>query len=150
MTSTVKDFLNRVRRQECEVLVAEQELKKLRYEIYNLKSPPLKERVQTSSQGGIEKLVEAEEMAMERVNEEWDSLIKMRMAAKDIIRKLEDEKERAILRRRYILGQKWETVAVEMSLDLKWVYKLHGRALYKLESMPDVILTIKSDYGPMV
>lgn len=47
---------------------------------------------------------------------------------------IEDGRQREILRRRYIAGQKWEEIAKEMHLDDRWVLRLHGRALQKIEA----------------
>ena len=58
------------------------------------------------------------------------------------IRQMENEDEQEVLRLRYILGMKWEEVAVKMNYSWKWeevavkmnyswkwVHKIHGRAL---------------------
>lgn len=140
---TVKQFLNRVRGQEYKVKTLELELDKTKYEIYHIKSPPLKERVQTSHQGDISELVERMEREQDKVNEEWDILIDLRAVAKKIISMLEDPKKEAILRRRYILCQKWEVIAVDMEFDLRYVYKLHGEALLELENSAKVKNDIK-------
>lgn len=39
---------------------------------------------------------------------------------------------RVILYRRYILTQRWERIATEMCYSIKWIWKLHGRALAEL------------------
>ena len=49
-----------------------------------------------------------------------------------------DDTQREVLTRRYLLYQKWEYIAVEMNYNIKWIFKLHGKALSKL--------TIESDY----
>lgn len=38
-------------------------------------------------------------------------------------------RDNEILRRRYLLGQKWEQIAVEMHLEYRWVRRLHKRAV---------------------
>ena len=45
------------------------------------------------------------------------------------ISQMENEDEQEVLRLRYILGMKWEEVAVKMNYSWKWVHKIHGRAL---------------------
>ena len=45
------------------------------------------------------------------------------------IRQMENEDEQEVLRLRYILGMKWEEVALKMDYSWKWVHKIHGRAL---------------------
>ena len=45
------------------------------------------------------------------------------------IRQMQNEDEQEVLGLRYILGMKWEEVAVKMNYSWKWVHKIHGRAL---------------------
>lgn len=40
-----------------------------------------------------------------------------------------DTRDHEILRRRYLLGQRWEKIAVEMNIELRWVYRRHRRAV---------------------
>lgn len=49
-----------------------------------------------------------------------------------------DPLRRDILIRRYILGQRWERVAADLDRDLRWVLRLHHRAVEDLtiESHP--------------
>ncbi|MGN0707410.1 MAG: hypothetical protein ACI4JC_05360 [Faecalibacterium sp.] len=49
-----------------------------------------------------------------------------------VIAALPPGREQEVLRRRYILGQRWEKIAVEMDTDLRWVYRLHSAAVKRL------------------
>ena len=40
-----------------------------------------------------------------------------------------DARDHEILRRRYLLGQRFEQIAVEMMLEYRWVRRLHKRAV---------------------
>ena len=40
-----------------------------------------------------------------------------------------DARDHEILRRRYLLWQRWEKIAVEMNIELRWVYRRHRRAV---------------------
>lgn len=40
-----------------------------------------------------------------------------------------DARDHEILRRRYLLGQRFEEIAVEMMLEYRWVRRLHKRAV---------------------
>lgn len=40
-----------------------------------------------------------------------------------------DARDHEILRRRYLLGQRWEQIAVEMNIELRWIYRRHRRAV---------------------
>ena len=53
-----------------------------------------------------------------------------------------DDRQHEILHRRYILGQRWEQIAVNMCIEYRWVWRLHKKAINKL--------TIKSDISPVV
>ena len=43
-----------------------------------------------------------------------------------------DERDHEILRRRYLLGQRFEQIAVEMCLEYRWVRRRHKRAVVAL------------------
>ena len=51
------------------------------------------------------------------------------------IEQVTNQRDHEILRRRYIIGQKWEQIAVEMELDARWVRRLHRKSLETM-SMP--------------
>lgn len=74
----------------------------------------------------------------ERINAEIDRLTDTRLKVEQVINLVPDDTQREVLTRRYLLYQKWEYIAVEMNYNIKWIFKLHGKALSKL--------TIESDY----
>ena len=74
----------------------------------------------------------------ERINAEIDRLTDTRLKIEQVINRVPDDTQREVLTRRYLLYQKWEYIAVEMNYNIKWIFKLHGKALSKL--------TIESDY----
>ncbi|MGN0663953.1 MAG: sigma factor-like helix-turn-helix DNA-binding protein [Negativibacillus sp.] len=42
------------------------------------------------------------------------------------------DKQKQLMRYRYIDGMKWEKVAVEMNMEYRWVLRIHGRALQEI------------------
>lgn len=46
-----------------------------------------------------------------------------------VLDQVADARDHEILRRRYLLGQRWEKIAVEMNIELRWVYRRHRRAV---------------------
>ena len=76
----------------------------------------------------VQKVLEYEE----RINEEIGKLVDKRLEIEATINKVNDEVLREILVRRYLNYQKWDRIAIEMHRDLRWIYRLHGRALSKL------------------
>lgn len=56
---------------------------------------------------------------------------------KRLIALVEDPVLRLILHKRYVCYQKWEVIAVDLDYDLRWVHRLHARALNRiLENTP--------------
>lgn len=62
-----------------------------------------------------------------------DRLVTLRQEIGTAIDGVPDPKQRELLRLRYIKGLTWGKLAVAMGYDdLRWVYRLHGRALEQL------------------
>ena len=70
----------------------------------------------------------------ERINAEINRLVDLRFEIENTIRSVSDDVQREVLERRYLLFEKWEKIAVEMNIDLRWVYRLHKKALLTIES----------------
>lgn len=49
------------------------------------------------------------------------------------IRQMENEDEQEVLRLRYILGMKWEEVAVKMDYSWRQIHRIHSTALLNLK-----------------
>ena len=49
-----------------------------------------------------------------------------------VLDQVADERDHEILRRRYLLGQRFEEIAVEMNLEYRWVRRLHKKALSEI------------------
>ncbi len=73
----------------------------------------------------IEKICEIEK----QLNNEIAHRSQMRDKVYGIVMSVQSVRHREILYQRYILGKKWENIAVDSRLDLRWVYRLHGQAL---------------------
>ena len=95
----------------------------------------------------VEKIVEQER----RIDARFRELMALLDEIEGKIAGLEDERQREILRRRYIGGQKWEDIAKGMHYVYQWVCKLHGRALLKIkEAIKSDIEAIESDTPPVL
>lgn len=46
-----------------------------------------------------------------------------------VLEQISNPRDHEILRRRYLLGQRWEYIAVEMKIELRWVYRRHRRTV---------------------
>jgi DNA repair exonuclease SbcCD ATPase subunit len=75
-----------------------------------------------------EKIIEVES----QINDELDELQSVRTEIENAINQIPNETYQELLERRYIQGQRWERIAIEMMYDYRYVLKLHGKALQTL------------------
>lgn len=98
--------------------------------------------------GGNDKVqiaaVEVAELT-EQLNDKIHQAVKMQQEMKDLIGTIDDATLRRLMIYRYIHGKKWEEIAVLMDYDYRWILRLHGKALCKLEEQ-----AIKSHYNLMI
>ena len=65
----------------------------------------------------------------DHISDEMKELDETRSEIEEAIREVPNEIYQEILERRYINGQHWELIAVEMNYDYRWTLRLHGKAL---------------------
>lgn len=73
----------------------------------------------------VEKIIELEE----KLNDRIDKQVDLRMQIEKSIETVADYRLREVLIRRYILGQKWEDIALTMHYCRQRIWELHGKAL---------------------
>ena len=129
-TRQAKAYLWRVRDAEREIKRLEEEYEQAKSDILHLRAMEYdKDKVSNSRIGDLSDAIVALESYAERIAAQWDKLTALREDAKARIGQLEDWRYREVLTRRYLQGQSWEQVAVDMGYDYYHVHKLHGRAL---------------------
>ncbi len=129
---TAKEYLNRYRRLNAYIDCKVEEVAQLRELATRLKpSAMFDKNGNTTDKVGrtVAKIVDLEA----EINSQIDELIIIREEIVKTIEQVQDERLRAILTKRYINGDKWEQIAVDMSIDLRFIYRLHGRALQKIK-----------------
>lgn len=110
----VKEFLEEVRRMPGEVKAAEARLAQIQAEAVLLKSPKLGDKVQNSTQNGLDVIVSQIEEQRQKAIGKWARLIDIQRRAEMIIDLLPDATKRAVLTDYYILGYTWEEVADDL------------------------------------
>lgn len=65
----------------------------------------------------------------DRINENVDRLVDLKMKISDAIDKLENVDERLLLRARYVNGKNWEEIANQMCFSVRSVHRIHAQAL---------------------
>lgn len=73
-----------------------------------------------------------------RVNARIREMCALKIAAIDAIDRVEEARLREVLDCYYIKGMTWQQVADATHLDLRWIYRLHGRAL-RVVRLPEEI-----------
>ena len=125
---TAKEYLQQVYKMDRRIRILQGKVEKLRASL-EYHSPSLE------SGGGcgspdkmpdtLSKIMEYEQHAAQLQAAYVDKYIEIDR----VIHTVEDTTLREVLERRYLLYQKWEQIAQEMHRDLRWVYRLHGKAL---------------------
>ena len=72
-----------------------------------------------------------------QLEHERELAVKQYQEIHDQIHKMQDGAEKEVLERRYLLGETWEKIAVNMNHNYRWVLRLHGRALNNFE-IPEI------------
>ena len=128
---TAKEFLRRVRDVDRRVDETIERAKRVRE---RLESGRLS-RLTGLPRGGssdwtltADRLIELEQ----RVNDQTRKLVRLKLAAMDAIKAVEEPRLCEVLELYYIDGFDWEYVAKRMCLDKRWVFRLHGKALMKV------------------
>lgn len=128
-----KAVLMEVKRQTSYVHTLEEELKQLRLEAMQLKSPSIGDAVQNNHQADLSETVERIEEYAGKVQDEVDRLIRMKLDAELLIKADPDRTRRAVLRRRYFLCQSWTEISSAMHYGKTVIFKMHHDSLDVLD-----------------
>ena len=125
---TAKEFLRRARTVDRRVDEAQERVERLRARLEAGRMSSITGMPRGGAQDWTEtadRLIELEK----RVNARTRELVRWKLMAMDAIDRVEEANLREVLELYYIDGYTWEQVAKRMQLDVRWVYRLHGRAL---------------------
>lgn len=117
--------------------VLAQEIERLRTEAEHI--TPLLTGMPGGGQGAdkLPRAVERIEQARAELAAQVEQCQRIRADVVDTIGHVSSPKGQEVMRRRYLLGQRWERIAAEMGVDYRWVWRMHRR---EIENM-----TIESD-----
>lgn len=71
------------------------------------------------------KIIDLENEITDRI----DYLIDLKRDIYSVINQVKNPDYKLLLEMRYLCFKKWEEIAIDMHLDLSWIYKIHKRAL---------------------
>lgn len=69
------------------------------------------------------------------INADIDALVDLKREILETIKGLENVEYQTILERRYLCFETWEKIAAEMGYDLRWLFRLHGKALDAVQAV---------------
>lgn len=69
------------------------------------------------------------------INADLCHLIDTKREIVTVVKCVENRELQTLLEMRYLCFKTWEEIAVELHFDLRWVYRLHGRALDEVDAI---------------
>ena len=85
----------------------------------------------TSLEDAIIRLMEEEES----LNAAIDRLVDLKREVSGVLKQIDDTDCQLLLELRYLCYRSWEDIAEVMHMHIRTVYKVHGRALLKVEAI---------------
>jgi 3-methyladenine DNA glycosylase/8-oxoguanine DNA glycosylase len=67
------------------------------------------------------------------INAEAERLVDLKREIVTVVDKVASTELRTLLELRYLCFKTWEQISVEMSYDIRWVHRLHNRALDEVD-----------------
>ena len=138
---TAKQFLSQARRIDKRIDNYVEEITQLLTLATKTTPSNAQERVQSSGTGdkvgdGAVKIAD-----LQKEMDRWvDELLIKKEEIRKVIEQVDDTDCYDLLYKRYILYKKWEQIAVDKDITTMGVWKMHGRALKKVEKILESLL----------
>ena len=71
----------------------------------------------------------------DEINHDIDDLVDLKQKISGAIKAVEDVEYQTILEKRYLCFQSWEEIAASMNYEIRWLYRLHGKALAEIKDI---------------
>lgn len=71
------------------------------------------------------------------INQDIDELVDLKREISTTIKAVPDTELQTILEKRYLCFQSWEQIAASMNYEIRWLYRLHGKALEAVKAIID-------------
>ncbi len=69
------------------------------------------------------------------INQDIDTLVDLKRDLSATIKAVGNTEYQTVLEKRYLCFQSWEQIAVEMGYDMRWLYRIHGKALDEVRAV---------------
>lgn len=131
---TAKEYLSQAYKLDCEIRVRQAEIEAMRSALYG-KATRYDSIGGKPADNSLEKAI-ARVIDREReLNREISNMIAKKEEIATVIRKVGDARLRELLMRRYLSFEKWERIADGLGVDLRYVFKLHDKALNEIRKI---------------
>lgn len=82
-------------------------------------------------EGVIAKIVDLES----EINADIDDLVDLKREIVSLIKYVEGSELQTLLELRYLCFKTWEQISVELHLDIRWIHRLHNKALNEVDAI---------------
>lgn len=132
---TAKDYLQTIYNIQCRIDRLNARRKDLMDKLYSYGIQTTDgNHVQTSVSGDrLSEVIGILDEVERKMVAEIRSLIQQKQVISVQIETLPNERYRRVLFDRYVLCKRWELIATEYDKSIRWVYRMHGRALKLFE-----------------
>ena len=133
---TAKEYLNQAKTLDQRINVKLDRVSRLRAMTHKITASLDGEQVSrtrnvTSLEDAIIRLMEEEES----LNAAIDRLVDLKREVSGVLKQIDDTDCQLLLELRYLCYRSWEEIAEVMHMHIRTVYKVHGRALLKVEAI---------------
>ena len=141
LSQQVKEYFAQIRKTDRLIHRLDSTIATLRSSLTSTGSQLKQDKVQTSGpkntlEETITKIVSLED----DINARIDELVDLKGDALNRISNVSDKDQQNILIARYVSGEKWERIAVDLNFSIAQVYRIHGAALLDFaEKNPDIL-----------
>lgn len=77
----------------------------------------------------------------DEINDDIDHFVDMKREYMQVIGSITSPVHQLIMEKRYLCCQTWEQISLELGYDMRWLLRLHGRALIEVEKALQTKLT---------
>lgn len=71
------------------------------------------------------------------INADIDTLVSIKQEIHAVIKAVDNDEYKTLLEQRYLCCMAWEDIASMMSYNIRWVHKIHGKALLDVQAILD-------------
>lgn len=141
LSQRAKDYFAQIQKTDRLIQRLTDTVSSLRSSLINQNYELKPDKIQTSRSKDILEETIVKIMSLEDdINARIDELVRQKADTMRRIRNVPDQDQQNILIARYVNGEKWEKIAVELNFSIAQIYRIHGAALLDfIKENPDIL-----------